>query len=162
MKELVKHKGPTAHAIEREKARRRFMDAKDIRAEVERCVQDPADIALDEAVRGMTGDPWQQEAHIARVNLMADDLAGGSDDPTVRMWCRMVAQYRFYSCYADFIFHETILKGISPGVAAFRNLAAFREGMAREFRKAVKSLADVKRVPVSEIEASVNRLRVVG
>lgn len=70
LKETAKHKMPTAHAIEREKARRYFMDAEDIRAELERYVLDPADVALDQAVRGMTGSPRGRAGRAVRVGAV--------------------------------------------------------------------------------------------
>ena len=73
-------------AIEREKARRHFkaLDGEELAAEVARH-RDAMEIALDDLVKSMTDDAYEQEVHVRRVGLVAEQLAGGSADPTVKM-----------------------------------------------------------------------------
>jgi hypothetical protein len=162
MKDVAKYKMPTAYAVAREKARRHFASAADVRAEARKFVLDPADIALDEAVQCLTADPGEQEAHIALVGALAADLARGSDDPTVLMWCRVVAQSRFYSCLSDIKLHQNIRNTVDHRTNGFKGLTDYQSKMALAYTRAVRSLADVTRVDVSEIEARISRYRVVG
>jgi hypothetical protein len=141
------------------RAGRRLASADDPEVEVERTSKEISTVAPDERVKLITDDPVEREAYVKRVELMQSELQAGDHEPVVRPVCRTAAIAWLESFFADLTFYRVV--GVRGGVATpmARALIRWRAHAERRLMSAYKTLACVRRIDVSSVEATRQRLR---
>jgi hypothetical protein len=154
------HPGRLAEQVERERAKRFFATAADQAAELAR-YRTAAAVALDELVRTMTPDAYEQEAHVLRVAQAAAALAGDVQEPAVKEVAHLVAILKLECSYADSLYFRMVRQG-PIGTRASREVLMWKDRSWRRLESMIRTLAYMKHCAFSDLEASVRRLRLVA
>ena len=154
--------GRLVEALEREKARRFFdsATAADQDKELAR-FKDAASVALDELVRSITPNGFEQEVAIRKVAKAAAALAGDVQEPAVRETAYLVAILRLEVAHADAIYFRMVRRGHLGGRAS-REVLSWKERAGRRLETMIRTLAYMKHCAFSDVEASVRRLKLAA
>jgi hypothetical protein len=152
--------GRLAEMVERERARRFFASAQDQAEELAK-FRTAAQVSLDELLRLITSDGFEQEAHALRVARAAEALAGDVQEPAVREAARLVATLSLECSYVDSLYFRMVRRG-HIGTPASREVLAWKEKAGRRLESMIRTLAYMKHCAFSDVEASLRRLRLVA
>ncbi len=123
------------------------------------CFRYRADMArqtTDVLISQMTNDPWQSECLRLKVGRLEHELAGNTPSPIVKILAERVAV-----CYLDSYYSDILAQ--SHCNMTFGDFCQRRQDRAhRRDLRAVKALAECRKVEASTITQTVERLRVVG
>lgn len=168
MRQLKKYaKGDTpnwsgvAHATEREKARRNFLGADDVRVEVERVLGGGLyDFMALAIIREITDMPDRQQAYLAALQLTVDDLLehwGCTGDPWVEMHARRAVHSDFCLWFASSI---VVPRMKDPKYTA--KVSSGFHSIAFHASRSIKDLAGIVGVGVEDVKKSMNKFKIVG
>ena len=161
MRQLNKQAGSVADRVAREKAKRRFLEADDVRAEIARTLGgDLYDFMLDAVVREIDGDIGKQEARVAAIKLAVTDLIdhwGAKGNPWVEMHCRRAVYSDFYLSFVN----SVMVARLRDGDYTAKTTANSRS-IAFQAERAVRGLADVLGISVTDVHTSMSKYKIVG
>jgi len=169
VREINKHQAAikaargTRAAIAAERARRKYAPPARVLAEHERVVRGPAEEALRELLAGVTADPVEVEAHLARIAAMAAALLGDSPNPALAILCERAAVSHFVYYHAMRVYYANFnaeeLDASDPAMLA---LDARARVLGRLLERAVKGVAQVKRQDAGVIRRTLDAFKLAS
>jgi hypothetical protein len=148
---------PTAEAMARESARRRFLRCDDLDAEIARFRIDIVGTHIDALVERLTPNPLQQEATKLALVRAIDELAGEGASPLVRMLAAGVVLLDAES-HAASRYH---LRAVGRGCPAGDGLK-WRDSADRRLHAKIRTLAHIRQLEESALHGSLKKLRLAA
>jgi hypothetical protein len=148
---------PTAEAMERERARRHFLGAEDLAAEVERYRVDVVEGHMRTLVELITPDPMRREATRLFLLETAERLAGEGASAVLKMVAISVVVFDTESHLAS----SRVLLSAKSGVPHVA-LVRWRESAELRMNAKIKTLALVRDMEQAELSRSLARLKLVA
>jgi hypothetical protein len=157
MRQICKSDLPTAEAMARESARRRFLRADDLDAEIARFRLDIVGTHIDALVERLTPDPMRQEATKLALVRAIDELAGEAPSPLVKMLAAGVVLLDAESHAAS----RSHLCAVGRGYPASDSLK-WRDSADRRLHAKIRTLSHIRQLEESALRGSLNKLRLVA
>jgi hypothetical protein len=141
--------------IEAEKVRREF-EAGNVGELIERYRGDMAINALEMIISRFTDDAAQREALRRQAARLRDQLAGPAATPIEKILAERVTV-----CYMDVYFSDQLAYGKAMPLIHAEFFERCRDRTHRRYLRAVKTLAECRKLETSTIQQTVERLRLV-
>jgi hypothetical protein len=149
---------PVVEATRREQARRHFLQVEDVEAEIRRFEVDVAAVHLRELCDRITADPMRREATRLQALKSASELAGPDASPILRQIALAVVMFSLESDLASARLLAAAETWAAPPVALLR----WRAGAELRLNAKLKTLAYVRHLEESSLQASLSRLRLAA
>jgi hypothetical protein len=160
MRNLAGRAGSVEQAVQRERARRAFlqMPAEDLDAEIERWKVDVVDLHLRELVDRITPDARRREATKRAAIKAAAELAGPGASPVLRQIAMAVVMFSLESDLAS----ARLLAAAGTWAAPPLALVQWRASAELRLNSKLRTLSYVRNMEESALQGSLNKLRLAA
>jgi hypothetical protein len=152
------------HSLKRELARRHFeaLAPAERDAEIDKHLVNISVVAVEDLIRTVTGDPFQEEVQRRHFERVASKIAGDNATPLVRLLSRSVALMVMERDLADVRFFKLLQHPDRLEFSFTRAWLRWRDFAHRKLNSAIRTLAYVRRVDVLDVENTIDRFRIAG